>query len=227
VFSGFTSTAVAFFAALEQHNNRDWWAANRTTYDTQIRPTFETLIGGVESFDSWRVYRPNNSVRFQKDADPYKTFIGAVAERPDGVGAFIQINSGGLRVGTGNPMPAPDQLIRLRAAIASPTGEGLVTAIAQVEAAGARVFHGRWDPLKRVPTGFDAAHPRADLLHWKGIEVDHRVGQPTWLDIASAAREISRLIALGEPIHAWLGEHVGPSDLTPEERFAPKPRKRP
>jgi uncharacterized protein (TIGR02453 family) len=218
-------TAATFFAELEQHNDRDWWQASRATHDRVIKPRFLELLGGISGFESWRVYRPNNDTRFQSGKGPYKTFIGAVAERPDGVGVFLQIGAQGLLVGTGIPMPAPDQLQRMRLAIADPgAGDAFEAAIAEVRAGGGLVFGGRWEPLRRVPRGYPNDHPKAEWLRWKGVEVNHRPGLPAWLSQPRAAGRVDQLIARGDPLHVWLGQYVGPSSLTPEERFAPKTR---
>lgn len=221
-----TDTATEFFSHLEQHNNRDWWHANRGTYDEVVKPRFEDLISGISGFGTWRVYRPHNDTRFQPGKSPYKTFIGAVAERPDGVGAFVQINAHGLLVGTGVPMPAPDQLQRMRSAIADPvSGDAFEASIGQVRSGGGSVFGGRWEPLRRVPRGYPNDHPRAEWLRWKGIEVNHRPGRPVWLAQRHASNKIDQLIACGDALHVWLAHHVGPSSLTAEERFAPKPHR--
>jgi hypothetical protein len=78
------------------------------------------------------------------------------------------------------------------------------------------VHGGRYEPLKRVPRGFPADHPRADLLRWKGIEVNVR---------PRAATEVGAALEVGDPVHRWLADHVGPSWLSAEERFAPKRRR--
>jgi uncharacterized protein (DUF2461 family) len=206
--------AAAFFRELGADNDRTWWQAHRERYD-DARARFVALLDALDGWGPWRVYRPNNDARFGNRA-PYKTFLGAVAERSDGVGAFVQVSALGLLVGTGVPMPAPDQLAALRAAIAEDdAGPALEAAIAAVRAAGATVHGGRYEPLKRVPRGYPADHPRAELLRWKGLEVNVR--PPTASGVPDALRA-------GDPVHAWLGRHVGPSALTPEERFAPKRR---
>jgi Conserved hypothetical protein (DUF2461) len=167
--------------------------------------------------DVWRMAHISSEQRhpIRNYKGAYKTFIGAVAEREDGVGAFVQMSGKGLLVGTGLPMPAPDQLTKLRSAI---------DAAAKVTASKAHVHGGRWDPLKRVPKGFPTDHPREELLRWKGIEVNHRPKTPAWLDTADAPTNVKALITLGKPIHDWLAKNVGPSAMTPEERFAPKKR---
>lgn len=221
---GFTSTTCDFFAALERQNDRQWWASHRAPYDEVIKPGFTALVASIDGFGPWRVYQPHNDTRFRPDAAPYKTFIGAVSERPDGIGAFVQIGASGLRIGTGMPIPAPDQLARLRAAIADERGPALVAAIGAVEQAGGRVVAGRWPALRRVPNGYPAEHPFGELLRWKGVEIDHRLGRPAWLDTAEAGNAISARIRLGEHVHDWLATAVGPSELSAEERFAPKRR---
>jgi uncharacterized protein (TIGR02453 family) len=222
---GFGKETVTFFAALEADNSKEFWSAHRSTYDEAIKPTFLALLDGIDGFGSWRVYRPNNDTRFGTAKGPYKTFIGAVAERPDGVGAFVLVSAKGLLIGTGNPMPAPDQLTKLRSAIADDdSGAAFTQSVDTVRATKAIVHGGRYDSLQRVPRGFLADHARAEFLKWKGVEINHRPGTPAWLDGPAAPERIIDLITLGSPLHDWLGRNVGPSVLTPEERFAPKKR---
>ena len=215
--------AARFFVQLEAHNDREWWLANRDVYDAVIKPSFLDLLAGIGAFGSWRVYRPHNNLRFASSRSPYKTFIGAVAERPDGVGAFVQVGPRGLMIGTGIPMPAPDQLTRQRTAIAAESsGAAFQHALDAVRAAGATVFGGRWEPLQRVPRGQPANHPRAEYLRWKGVEIGHGPGLPDWLDQPHWSKNIDQVIGLGGPVHDWLGRHVGTSALTAEQRYAPK-----
>ena len=214
---GFTATAVAFFSELEADNTREHWQTTRGVYDDLLRPTFDALLAALGG--NWRVYRPHNDTRFARL--PYKTFLGAVTEGPDGVGAFVRVGAQGLLVGTGMPQPAADQLARLRAAIAEDdSGQASVEAMSLVSATDAHVHGGRWTPLTRTPRGWPANHPRATWLRWKGVEVTHRPGSPDWLDSAEAPQRIRRLFQLGAPLHRWLAAHVGPSALTAEQRFS-------
>jgi uncharacterized protein (DUF2461 family) len=93
--------ASAFFAALELENTREHWQAHRAPYDAELRPAFVQLVEAVPGWGPWRVYRPHNDTRF--GGAPYKTFLGAVTERADGVGAFVQVGPRGLLLGTGIP----------------------------------------------------------------------------------------------------------------------------
>ncbi|MHA7284335.1 DUF2461 family protein [Arthrobacter sp. TMS2-4] len=215
--------AQSFFARLEADNTREFWARQRKLYDVGIRPVFTAVCAALTVFSDWRIYRPHNDVRFRADSPPYKTFIGAVAERPDGVGAFLRVSSLGLLVATGLPFPAADQLAAFRAAVADDvSGAALIAAVGAVTTRGMMVRPGRAEPLKRVPRGYPAGHPRADLLRWKGLEVNHRVRRPAWVDVDSAASAIDELLREPAPLHEWLATYVGPSALTAEQRFGPR-----
>lgn len=217
--------AVQFFADLEHDNTREFWTAERHRYDQLVKPPFLELLDELDGVGgTWRVYRPHNDTRFGSTKGPYKTFIGAVTERADGVGTFVQISGRGVLVGTGMPMLAPDQLAVYRTAVAADTGAELDHAIARVRGRGVDVHGGRWEPLRRVPRGHDAAHPRADLLRWKGVESNTRVTTPPWPTPAAAAVDLRLAIDRAADVDDWLGRRVGPSTLTPEERFAPRRR---
>lgn len=223
---GILDDAIGFYCALEADNTREFWSRERHRYDDGVKPLFAAILDGVGSFGPWRVYRPHNDTRFRATA-PYKEFAGAVAERPDGVGAFVQVSARGVLIGTGIPMPAPDQLPRLRAAIAADrSGAAFETAIEEARAQGVRVHGGRYEPLARVPSGFPKDSPRADYLRWKGLEAGQRVERPRWRSIEDASDGIDRLLDVPGSLHVWIGVHVGPSSMTAEERFAPKKRTR-
>lgn len=218
--------ALDFFAELEHDNSTAFFARERHRYDA-ARATFTEVCDGVAGWGPWRVYRAHNDRRFRPDTPPYKTFLGAVTERADGVGGFVRVDAAGVLVGTGIPMPAADQLARLRAAVADDaTGPVLDTAIAAARATGSKVHGGRWPALKRVPRGYPADSPRAELLRWKGIEANGRIDPPRWATVAEAVTELQRHLDAPVELHAWLGQYVGPSAMSAEERFAPRSRRR-
>jgi uncharacterized protein (DUF2461 family) len=209
-----------FFADLEQDNTTAWWGRNRDRYD-RIRASFLELLAALA--DDWRVYRPQNNRRFNKDLPPYKTFLGGVREGTQGVGQFLRADANGLLLGIGIPMPAPDQLAALRAAIAADDSGGeLMAAITTARAAGVRVHGGRYEPLVRVPRGFSPDSPRADVLRWRGLEANVRFTNVDWPSLDAAAAAVRSALDRTEPLAAWIAEYVGPSALSPEERFAPR-----
>ena len=73
------------------------------------------------------------------------------------------------------------------------------------------------ESLKRVPRGFDADHPRAELLKLKGIHVGREFGTPRWVHTKTAATKITETWKAADPVNTWLNKHVGPSEIAPPE----------
>lgn len=216
--------AITFFRDLEADNTTHFWERRRADYEA-IRAGFVAVCDRLDDLGPWRVYRPHNDRRFQPDRAPYKTFLGAVTEGSDGVGIFLQVGRRGVLVGTGMPMPARDQLPRLRDAIADErTGPALVEAIRRATARGVDVHGGRWPPLARTPRGYPTGTARDELLRWKGVEANVRVERPAWRTVDEAATALRELVGRPIELNEWLGRCVGPSEMTPEERFAPRRR---
>ncbi len=199
---------------------REWFAAHRDAYERDVRAPLEGLLEQLGG--SWRVYRPYRDVRFSRDKEPIKRFAGAVAEQASGTGRFVRIDVRGLFVSSGLPMPARDQLVRLRAALADDgTGSAFGAAVAEVEASWQAVTPGRFAPLRGTPRGFRADHPRIGWLRWKGVEMPTLLGPLDWG--VAAARAVGAWAAAA-PVDDWLGRHVGPSSLSPQERYGRGPR---
>ncbi len=79
--------ALAYLDDLAKNNNKPWFDANRTRYDT-VRQDFldfvQQFIGEIDRFDPLGildakacVYRINRDLRFSKDKTPYKTNFSA------------------------------------------------------------------------------------------------------------------------------------------------------
>ncbi len=225
---GIPKSAIQFFDELASNNDKVWWAANKDRYATEVRYPFEALLAALGSeYQPWRIYRPHNDTRFAKGKAPYKEFIGAVTQLPSGNGCFVQISAKGLLLGSGYPMMAPDQLMAFRSALDDPAaGKKFVKLLEAARLSDITVTGGRFEPLKRNPKGFAADHPRSEWLRWKGVEIPQRIGSPSWLHGKTAAKQIAELFTYGRDLIKWLDSNVGPSALTAEEIWAPKPRSR-
>lgn len=220
-FTGFPAAAVDFYARLEADNSKEFWAANKTVYDTQVKGPMEALIAELdERFRPMHIFRPHRDVRFSKDKTPYKTQIGAVGEGEGGAMHYVALGSDGLMVASGYYMMSNDQLARFRAAIdAEATGAELISIMAALSKSKHPVVNGGGDPLKSAPRGYAKDHPRIELLRWKGIIVSHQLGIPKWLSTKGARARIEALWDAAEPLNAWLDAHVGPSLEAPDERW--------
>src|SRR5262249_28106417 len=83
-FAGFPREARDWFRGITATNSRDWFQANRPTYDRCVRQPLESLLAELERYGEGKVFRPNRDTRFAKDKSPYKTNAAAVIPRPGG-----------------------------------------------------------------------------------------------------------------------------------------------
>jgi uncharacterized protein (DUF2461 family) len=206
-------------------NSRELWAAQKGAYATDVRAPFTAYLAvldaapGVPSHGPWRVYRPHNDLRFSRDGEPLKTFIGAIGETPGGAGLYTQVDSAGLLVAAGMPWLAPDQLAAWRAVVADPvSGSSLAEVVQGLQHAGLRVRGGRPEPLRRVPRDLPADHPRAEWLRWKGVEALARHDRQVWSDTARRTQVAAAALTAASPLLSWLERHIGRSAL-------PRPRR--
>jgi uncharacterized protein (TIGR02453 family) len=218
VVEHFTRESLSFLRDLAKHNDRAWFLRNKARYEEHVKAPAEAFAGAVAAKLALEphVMRIHRDVRFSKDKSPYKTAAAAVTESQGGAAYYVQISALGLYVGSGYYMLAPDQLERYRAAVADgKKGPQLATAVDALRAQKYNVDSR--EALKRVPRGFDADHPRAELLKRKGMHVGREFGAPKWMHTAGAAERIVKAWRDAAPVNRWLDRNVGPSTLPPPE----------
>ncbi len=210
-FRGWPAEALEFYEHLEADNSKTFWAAHRAVYDEVVRAPMEALLARLEpEFGPGRIFRPHRDVRFSADRSPYKTHIGGYLES----GGYVQLSADGLACGLGYYRLASDQLARYRAAVAEDVpGAELERVVAGVRAAGPQVV-GR-DSLKTAPRGTAKDHPRIELLRHRGLVAWQEWEPAAWLGTARAYGRITGFLHAAAPLHAWLENHVGPSELPP------------
>ena len=115
------------------------------------------------------IFRINRDTRFSRDKSPYKThsdmwfWIGD--DRKGSPGYFVRIVPEGVWVGGGAHWLDPPRLARLRSAIVAPASGGELEATSRrADRCGLRDWASR--TLARVPAGFSADSPRAELLRF-------------------------------------------------------------
>jgi uncharacterized protein (TIGR02453 family) len=128
-FEGFGQKALPFLKALAFHQSKDWFAENKTLYESDIRrPMGALLAAASERFATEGIplkgslpgsmFRVNRDVRFSKAKSPYNEHASAVLTRSGGKkeagGAYIHIKPGQCFVGAGIWMMEPPVLNALR-----------------------------------------------------------------------------------------------------------------
>ena len=180
-FPGFSPEALAFFRALRKHNDREWFQPRKAQYEEQVklpmRELVETLNGALSGFapeyvtdPDKAVYRIYRDTRFSPDKTPYKDHIAASFHRRGTAGHgqngfYVAVSDKETAIGGGIYMPEPEALLAARRHIAGRHEE--MRRI--LRAAPVRKLLGelQGEKLTRVPKGFPADHPAADLLRFK------------------------------------------------------------
>jgi uncharacterized protein (TIGR02453 family) len=181
-FPGFPKEGIQFFRGLARHNNREWFQPRKQVFEEQLKKPMYELVEAVNAAmkrfapeyltePKQAVYRIYRDTRFSNDKTPYKDHIAAsfrhrrAACDAGGAGFYFHVSPKEVGIGGGVYMPATETLRAIRGHIAEHHGafEKLLRA-----AAVKRLFGGmQGEQLTRVPKGFSAEHPAADLLRYK------------------------------------------------------------
>jgi len=180
-FPGFPPEAVAFYRGLARHNTREWFQPRKHIYDEKVKAPMVQLVtelnralmdfaSGYVTDAPKAIYRIYRDTRFSPDKTPYKTQIAASfarrgMEKHGAAGFYFAVSHKGVDVGGGIYMPASETLLTVRTHIAERHLEFRKLAAAS---AVKRLFGAmQGEQLSRVPKGFCADHPAADLLRFK------------------------------------------------------------
>ncbi len=172
---------MRFLRQLRRNNNREWFLKHKATYEEKVKkPMLEAVqaLGGVlsvvapemETDPRRSIFRIYRDTRFSADKSPYKTQVAAVFW-PRGMtkhacaSLYFHIAPEEVLIGGGIYMPAAGELRLLRHHIAG-NWEGLhrITTNRSFK----RYFGElQGEQLARVPRGYPADHPAAELLRYK------------------------------------------------------------
>ena len=169
-FQGFGPTALPFFKALAFHQSREWFEANRDTYESAIKGPMGDLVEDVagrlrqakipiKGDRKSSLFRIHRDVRFSNNKDPYKTNAGVALTRSGGKNdpgvLYFHLSPEECFFAAGFHLPEPDALARLRAAAArAPKPFKVMTT--KLRKVG--LILSDEDALKLAPRGFEAVH---------------------------------------------------------------------
>jgi uncharacterized protein (TIGR02453 family) len=174
-FDGFPEAALDFYDDLEMDNTKSFWEAHKAVYAEAVKAPMTALTDALaDEFGRPKIFRPYRDVRFAKDKTPYKTHQGAYAGVGPACGWYVEISARGVRTGGGFYDASGADLARIRESIHhEATGKELQRILARLEKAG---FEIGGEKLKTSPRGYDAEHPRIDLLRHKSITLTKHYG---------------------------------------------------
>jgi uncharacterized protein (TIGR02453 family) len=199
-----TKSNFTFLKNLAKNNDREWFGANKTTYEAEYNFVIsfaDELLALMNKHDKienqtgkksvMRIYR---DVRFSKDKSPYKSHWGIHFKRATKQlrgGYYLHIEPGNTFVGAGFWGPEPSDLKLMREGISADekTIRKILNSKSFIENFGEYGLHG--EALKSVPKGFDANDAAADLIKLKQflIRKDFKDEDVLSADFAKKANE--------------------------------------
>ncbi len=179
-FPGFPPEAMKFFKSLERNNNREWFQPRKEIFDTKIKGPMGDLVLAINdelakfapsyiADPKKAIYRIYRDTRFSPDKTPYKTHIAAIfpkrgGDRGSTPGFYFHISAKEVGIAGGLYEPMPEHLYAVRSWLAEHHAEFRKAARGCQKLMGE--LHNE-STLQRVPKGFAADHPAADLLKMK------------------------------------------------------------
>jgi uncharacterized protein (TIGR02453 family) len=217
-FEGFGEHAVDFYDGLVADNSKSYWTDNKHTYLADVRAPMEALLAELSDefatdFGRSTVFRPYRDVRFAKDKTPYKTHCGGVIEPGRGAGAYyVELSPAGIRVGGGCFHLQSDQLARFRTAVAEDIhGAALATILTTLDKAKWEI---KGDRLATKPRGYDADHPRLDLLRYRSVYATRTWPPDDTLHERELLTRVRKSWRALRPFNEWARDHVGLTEQT-------------
>jgi uncharacterized protein (TIGR02453 family) len=186
-FAGFPAEGIAFLRALKKNNDREWFTPRKSTFEDKVRRPMIELVSAIHG-EMLRfapdyvgepakcVYRIYRDTRFSKDKTPYKTYASALLLRKNfdryagSAAYYFAVSPENIEVAGGIYSPDRDVLLAVREHVAENHKEFRATyARPKVKKLFGELSG---DSLTRVPKGFDAEHPAADLIKRKQFLLD-------------------------------------------------------
>ena len=219
-FEGFGPNALKFLQALDFHQNREWFAANREMYEQELRVPLLAFCGeaaeraraaGLDMrFDPKKgLFRINRDVRFANDKRPYNRHVSAVlssdgTKQAYGV-LYVHIGLERCFFAAGYwALPKEELNLFRRHILTYP--ERYRDLLRSLEAAELTFDQG--SALKRLPRGWDDPEDEtlASALRLKGFTVDRQIPTVAIYDrtlleqFEAFAQDASPLLNWGAPV---------------------------
>ena len=182
-FPGFPQEGIEFFRKLSRNNRREWFQPRKPIFDEKVKAPMRALVEEVNralagfapdyvTDPEKAIYRIYRDTRFSKDKTPYKDHIAAsfhrrTANAHGDAGYYFAVSHKEVAVGGGIYMPEPQALLAIRNHIAEHHQEMRKQLANRVVKRLLGDLQG--EQLSRVPKGFCAEHPAADLLRYKQL----------------------------------------------------------
>jgi uncharacterized protein (TIGR02453 family) len=174
---------MEFFRGLARHNNREWFLPRKPIFEERVKQPMRELTEAVNAAlarfapehvtdPDKAIYRFYRDTRFSADKTPYKDHIAAIFPqrgfaKHDGASYYFSVSKKAVEIAGGVYMPEPETLAAIRRHIAEHHEE--LRRICRASALRRLTGELVGERLSRVPKGYPADHPAADLLRFKQL----------------------------------------------------------
>lgn len=198
-FRGWPEQAYVVLLELGGEPSRETRERVRRHREEHVRQPMMDLLNDLADVDPW--YEDFAVWRYASTAYWWQNQCATVR-----VAGNIEIgfcfNLDGLRVQAAWAYAGPEGIARFRtAAAADDSGRTLADLVSSL-AADEHEIHG--DVMKRIPRGYPADHPRADLLKHRSLIAARELESDAVRDVEPVYRACERL----RPLLDWLSEHT-------------------
>lgn len=209
---------LEFLSALIKNNNREWFAANKPTYEKARENVVEfatALLTELHKMDPeiddaidpkksvMRIYR---DIRFSKNKTPYKNNFGisvpTKGTRNGGAEYYMHITPGASFIGGGYWMPENDDLKKIRQEI-DYNANDLKKIIDDPEFVSLFGDFRKQEQLKTVPREYSADHENIELLKLKSFVAWHKLTDKE-LAKADVVENITHICTKIHPLNVFL-----------------------
>ncbi len=222
--SALPPSLFGFMRELREHNDRDWFKANKPRYEQDVQ---EPALAFIADFAprlhaisphfaadarpvGGSLFRIHRDTRFAKDKTPYKTHTGihfrhARAKDVHAPGFYLHLEPGAVFAGMGIWRPDSATLGRIRDAIADDP-EGWTAVLAETTRGGRMHLEGA--ALKRAPAGYDSGHPLVEELKRKDFIAIARLEESA-VTTSGFADELADLFQTSAPLMRFICAAAG------------------
>ncbi|HSR49661.1 MAG TPA: DUF2461 domain-containing protein [Acidobacteriota bacterium] len=221
-FQGFPRETLTFLESLRENNDKKWFDAHRDDYEQYfLAPAREfvkamgkrlVLIAPHVHADprvNRSIFRIFRDTRFSKKKVPYKTHLAlwfweGRGKRMDCSGFYFHLDPQRVSLGCGMYRFPRAGLKAYREAFKDPEQASQLQSI--VDALEEKGYSAAGKHYKRMPRGFKASHPQADLLLHNGLYAGHEAKPGSAVHKPSFVDEAFQHYHAMLPLHRWLSD---------------------
>jgi len=225
-FSGFPKRGLQFLNDLSENNNRDWFEAHKSEYQTYLLEPAQAFVAALGTklqtiakvhYDTrtdgsgtlMRIYR---DTRFSKNKEPYKISLGgkfwnSERKKSEGPSFGFHLNANGIGLMAGMFDFSPPILQAYRDAVANDElGSTLEEILDSLIRVGNYEING--EHFKRVPTGYDSNHKRSKLLRHNAFYVHIKEIGLDALETPKLVEKCFEHFNNMKPVYKWLDDVI-------------------